>query len=211
MVGAASAATLWHPDAARVYRAHLTRFINHVAARHGIAVPDYASLHRWSIESPVAFWGSLATFCDLRFRHPPDAVLEHGERMPGARFFPGATLNFAENLLRFRDEHPALIWRDETGRRGELSYRELYEQTGRAAAGLRRLGVVAGDRVAAFLPNGPEAVIGMLATTSLGAIWSSCSRISARPGSDRFGQITPRLIAPPATGTRASGSTRGPA
>ena len=194
-VGAASAATLWQPDPARIARAHLTRFINHVAARHGIPLPDYASLHRWSIESPAAFWGSLATFCDVRFRRAPDAVLEHRNCMPGARFFPGATLNFAENLLRFRDDRPALIWRDETGRRGEYSYRELHEQVGRAAAGLRRLGVRPGDRVAAFLPNGPEAVIAMLAATSLGATWSSCSPdFGTASVLDRFGQITPKVL-----------------
>ena len=194
-VGAASAATLWQPDRARIARAHLDRFIHHVTARHGIAVPDYESLHRWSVESPADFWGSLASFCDLRFRRAPDAVLAHGERMPGATFFPGATLNFAENLLRFRDDRPALVWRDETGRRGECSYRELHEQAGRAAAGLRRLGVGPGDRVAAFLPNGPEAVIAMLGATSLGATWSSCSPdFGTASVLDRFGQIEPKVL-----------------
>ncbi len=186
---------LWRPDAARTRRAHLTRFTAYVCARHGLSLPDYLSLHRWSVESPAEFWGSLANFCDLRFRRGFDAVLADGDRMPGARFFPGAALNFAENLLRFRDEHPALIWRDETGRRGELSYRQLHEQTARAAAGLRRLGVVQGDRVAAFLPNGPEAIIGMLAATSLGAIWSSCSPDFGTAGVlDRFGQIAPKVL-----------------
>ncbi|MEO8444383.1 MAG: acetoacetate--CoA ligase, partial [Gammaproteobacteria bacterium] len=192
---AAPAATLWSPDPARLERAHLTRFIAHVAARHGLDLPDYQSLHRWSVESPAEFWGELATFCDLRFRRGYDAVLEHGDRMPGARFFPGATLNFAENLLRFRDERPALVWRDETGARGELSYRELHGQVARAAAGLKRLGVSTGDRVAAFLPNGPEAVIGMLAATSLGAVWSSCSPDFGTAGVlDRFGQIAPKVL-----------------
>ena len=194
-VGEPLGATLWQPDAPRVARAHLTRFASWIESRRGYSFPDYASLHRWSVESPNDFWGDLATFCDLRWRRAPDAVLEVGDRMPGARWFPGATLNFAENLLRFRDDHPALIWRDETGQRGELSYRELYEQTARAAVGLRRLGVGRGDRVAAFLPNGPEAVIGMLATTSLGAIWSSCSPdFGAASVLDRFGQIAPKVL-----------------
>ena len=115
--------------------------------------------------------------------------------MTEARWFPGGTLNFAGNLLRFADDQPALIWRDEAGRRGTLSYRDLHEQTGRAAAGLRRLGVGPGDRVAAFLPNGPEAVIGMLATTSLGAIWSSCSPDFGAAGVlERFGQIAPKVL-----------------
>ncbi len=195
LVGAPLGATLWQPDAARLCRAHLTRFIDRVCTRFNVPVPDYASLHRWSVESPRDFWGDLATFCDLRWRRAPNAVLENGDRMPGARWFPGGTLNFAENLLRFRDDHPALIWRDETGRRGELSYRDLYEQTGRAAAGLRRLGVGPDDRVAAFLPNGPETVIGMLATTSLGAIWSSCSPdFGAASVLDRFAQIAPKVL-----------------
>ncbi|HET8899496.1 MAG TPA: acetoacetate--CoA ligase, partial [Rhodanobacteraceae bacterium] len=104
-------------------------------------------------------------------------------------------LNFAENLLRFRDGRPALVWRDEAGRSGQLSHAELHGQVARAAAGLRRLGVQAGDRVAAFLPNGPEAVIGMLATTSLGAIWSSCSPDFGIEGVvDRFGQIRPKVL-----------------
>ena len=197
-VGAPSGATLkplWQPDAPRVARAHLTRFARWIETHRFIVFPDYTSFHRWSIENPDDFWSDLATFCDLRWRRAPGTVLADSDRMPGARWFPGATLNFAENLLRFRDHHPALIWRDETGRRGELSYRELHEQTSRAAAGLRRLGVGSGDRVAAFLPNGPEAVIGMLATTSLGAIWSSCSPDFGVAGVlDRFAQIAPKVL-----------------
>jgi acetoacetyl-CoA synthetase len=193
--GAPLGAILWQPGVPRCRHAHLTRFIDCVSVRHGVPIPDFESLHRWSVGSPELFWGDLATFCDLRWRRAPDAVLENGDRMPAARWFPGATLNFAENLLRFRDDHPALIWRDETGRRGTLTYRELYEQTARAAAGLRRLGVGRGDRVAAFLPNGPEAIIGMLAATSLGAIWSSCSPDFGAAGVlDRFGQIEPKVL-----------------
>jgi len=186
---------LWRPDSARVRRAHLTRFIERVVARRGVAITDYSSLHRWTVESPEAFWGELASFCDLRWRRPPDAVLADADSNPGPRWFPGATLNFAENLLRFRDDHPALVWRDERGQRGQLSYRQLHDQAGRAAAGLRRLGVRPGDRVAAFLPNGPEAVIAMLATTSLGAIWSSCSPDFGAAGVlDRFGQIGAKVL-----------------
>ncbi|MEQ1801428.1 MAG: acetoacetate--CoA ligase [Gammaproteobacteria bacterium] len=186
---------LWRPDPDRVRRAHLTRFIHRVTARHGIPLPDYASLHRWSVDAPDEFWGELATFCDLRWRRAPGAVLDNRSRNPGARWFPGGTLNFAENLLRFRDDHVAIVWRDEQGRRGQLTYCELHEQTARAAAGLRRLGVGPGDRVAAFLPNGPEAVIAMLATTSLGALWSSCSPDFGASGVvDRFGQIAPKVL-----------------
>ena len=131
---------LWRPDATRIRRAHLTRFLE----RNGKA--SYEDLHRWSVEEPRVFWGELAGFCDLRWRRPPDAVLADGYRMSGARWFPGATLNYAENLLRFADDHPALGWRDERRARGELSYRQLRAQVGRAAEGLRRLGVRRGDR-----------------------------------------------------------------
>ncbi|MDH5255383.1 MAG: acetoacetate--CoA ligase, partial [Gammaproteobacteria bacterium] len=186
---------LWRPGADRARRAHLTRFIDRVAARHGVPVTGYEGLHRWSVESPEAFWGELAAFCDLRWHRFPGAVVENGDCNPGARWFPGGTLNFAGNLLRFRDDHPAIIWRDETGRRGEFSYAQLHDQVARAAAGLRRLGVGPGDRVAAFLPNGPEAVTGMLAATSLGAVWSSCSPDFGVAGVlDRFGQIAPKVL-----------------
>ncbi|MEO7385812.1 MAG: acetoacetate--CoA ligase [Gammaproteobacteria bacterium] len=194
-VGAPSGAILWRPNSERVDRAHLTRFIHFVRARHGLPLPDYAALHHWSVTEPARFWGDVATFCDLRFNRRPDAVLEHGERNPGAHWFPGATLNFAANLLRFRDDRLALVWWDEVGARRALSYGQLYAETGRVAAGLRSLGVGTGDRVAAFLPNGVEAVIGMLATTSLGAIWSSCSPdFGAAAVLDRFVQIGPKVL-----------------
>ena len=193
--GAPSGAILWQPDAERQQRAHLTRFTQRVRTRHHVAVPDYPALHRWSVESPAEFWGELASFCDFRFHRSPDAVLDDADRNPGARWFPGATLNFAENLLRFPDDRPALIWRDESGARRELTGRELYAETGRVAAGLRGLGVGPGDRVAAVLPNCPEAVVGMLAATSLGAVWSSCSPdFGLRALLDRFGQIAPKVL-----------------
>ena len=115
--------------------------------------------------------------------------------MPGARWFSGAELNFAENLLRWRDERPALIWRDERGRRRELSHAQLAIEVAAAAAGLRRLGIGRGDRVAAFLPNCIEAVVGMLATTSIGAIWTASSPDFGAAGAhDRFAQVAPKLL-----------------
>jgi acetoacetyl-CoA synthetase len=163
--------------------------------RHGAVCSDYAGLHQWSVAEPAAFWGALATFCDVRFRRAARQVLEHGEQMPGARWFAGAELNFAENLLRWRDSRPALIWRDESGRRRELSHGQLAAEVSRAATGFRRLGLARGDRVAAFLPNCIEAVVGMLAATSLGAIWSSSSPDFGAAGAcDRFAQISPKLL-----------------
>jgi acetoacetyl-CoA synthetase len=166
-----------------------------VRLRRGAVFSDYAGLHRWSVENPGAFWAELASFCDLRFRRGARRVLENGGQMPGARWFPGAELNFAGNLLRWRDDRPALIWRDERGRRRELGHAQLAAEVSRAAAGFRRLGLARGDRVAAFLPNCIEAVVGMLAATSLGAVWSSSSAdFGAEGARERFAQITPKLL-----------------
>ncbi len=186
---------LWQPDPARSRRAHLTRFMRRLEVRRGIELPDYARLHRWSIDSAAAFWGELSAFCDLRWRRFPDGVLEDGDRNPGARWFPGGTLNFAENLLREPDERPALVWRDETGGRGAFTRRQLRAEVGRVAAGFHGLGVGPGDRVAGLLPNGPEAVVAMLAASSIGATWSSCSPdFGASAVLDRFGQIAPKVL-----------------
>ena len=136
---------------------------------------DYTDLYRWSIDKPGQFWAELARFADVRASWVKDGpVIVNAEQMPGARFFPGARLNFAENLLRYRDACPALVFRNERGARRELSYRQLYDEVARVAAGLKAAGVGSGDRVAAFMPNLPETAIAMLATASLGAIWSSC-------------------------------------
>lgn len=186
---------LWAPSKDRIARANVTRFRTAVSARLGLELDDYAALERWSIESPADFWSELVHFADVRMHVGDGPVIEHADRMPGARFFPSATLNFAENLLRFRDDHPALVFTNERSQRRELSYRELAQEVARVAEGLRDLGVTKGDRVAGFLPNLPEAVIAMLATASLGAIWSSCSPDFGIGGVlDRFGQIEPKVL-----------------
>ena len=186
---------IWRPSPQRIADANLTRFINCVNARKGLTLRDYGELYAWSVEQPAEFWTELARFADVRADWGAGPVVEHPERMPGARFFPAARLNFADNLLRFRDEQPALIFRNERGVRRELSYRQLYEEVARIAQGLKAAGVVAGDRVAGFLPNLPETTIAMLATASLGATWSSCSPDFGVHGVlDRFGQIAPRVL-----------------
>jgi len=186
---------IWRPSPKRVADANLTRFINCVNARKGLTLRDYGELYVWSVEQPAEFWPEFARFADVRADWGAGPVLEHPERMPGARFFPAARLNFADNLLRFRDEQPALIFRNERGMRRELSYRQLHEEVARIAQGLRAAGVVTGDRVAGFLPNLPETAIAMLATASLGATWSSCSPDFGVHGVlDRFGQIAPRVL-----------------
>jgi len=186
---------LWTPSTERRQSSNLQRFINCVAARRDLHFADYAALHRWSVEDSPAFWFELAHFTDVKADWAAAAVLEDGARMPGARWFPGAQLNFAENLLHFRDDHPALVFHNERGARRTLSYRQLTAEVGRVAAGLRAAGVVPEDRVAGFMPNLPETIIAMLATTSIGAIWSSCSPDFGIVGVlDRFGQIAPKVI-----------------
>jgi len=186
---------IWSPDEARRTAANLCRFQTGVETRTGATFADYDALHRWSIENPAIFWAEVAAFCGLQFDVECTDVLVDAERMPGARWFVGAKLNFAANLLKFRDARPAIIFRDETGHRAELSYAELYRQVAELADGLRRAGVVAGDRIAGFVPNCPEAVIAMLATTSVGAIWSSCSPDFGVDGVlDRFSQIRPKIL-----------------
>jgi acetoacetyl-CoA synthetase len=186
---------LWSPNAARRGASQLARFIECLAARRDLHFADYFALHRWSIEQSDAFWFELAHFADVRADWANAPVLLDGERMPGAEWFPGATLNFAENLLHWRDDHLALIAYDERGTRRTLSYRQLAAEVARVAAGLRDAGVVSGDRVAGFMPNIPETVVAMLATTSLGAIWSSCSPDFGIAGVlDRFGQIAPKVL-----------------
>jgi acetoacetyl-CoA synthetase len=186
---------LWRPSPARIADANLTRFIKCLNARRGLQLRDYTQLYEWSVAQPADFWGELAHFADVRADWGTGPVLENAQAMPGARFFPNARLNFAANLLKFDDEQPALVFRNERGTHSTLSYRELRKEVGRIADGLRAAGVVEGDRVAGFLPNIPHAVIAMLATASMGAIWSSCSPDFGVHGVlDRFGQIGPKVL-----------------
>ena len=175
------AGPVWTPGPARVARANLARFLQRIRALPGAeTVADVPTLYRWSAAQPEAFWPEVWDFCGviadpwnevvvgLERMAPPDPVL-------GPRWFTGARLNFAENLLRFADDREALVFWNELGRQRALSYRELNEQVAAVAEALRADGIQPGDRVAGFLPNLPETVIAMLATASLGAIWSSCS------------------------------------
>ena len=187
---------IWSPSPKRAAATNLARFMACVNARQGLALADYGDVYRWSIDTPAQFWAEIARFADVRASCAKDGpVIENPDAMPGARFFSSARLNFAENLLRYRDAQPALVFRNERGARSELSYGQLYDEVARVAAGLKEAGVVAGDRVAAFLPNLPETAIAMLATASLGAIWSSCSPdFGLGAVVDRFGQIAPKVL-----------------
>lgn len=198
---------IWSPSPERVERAKLTRFMRFVRERYHAPVPDYTTLHRWSIEFPENFWSAVWDFCEVRAQTRATQILEDGNRMPGAGWFIDARLNYAENLLRRDDDAPAIIFRNERGQRRELSWRELRSATARIADGLRAAGVKSGDRVAGYLPNIPETVIAMLATTSLGAVWSSCSPDFGLSGVlDRFGQIKPKVLFA-ADGYRYAGKT----
>jgi len=195
MANVAAESELWRPSPARIRDANLTRFTSCVNARRGTRLGDYSELYAWSLAEPAAFWSELARFADVRAEWGAGPLIEHPERMPGARFFPQARLNFAENLLRFDDGREALVFRNECGARRSLSYRELRGEVARVADGLRAAGVAPGDRVAGFVPNLPEAAIAMLATATIGATWSSCSPdFGVRGVLDRFGQIAPRVL-----------------
>jgi acetoacetyl-CoA synthetase len=186
---------LWRPSPQRIADANLTRFIDCVNARRNADIGDADELYRWSIEQPAAFWTELARFADVRAKWGDGLALVDGHLMPGAKWFPGATLNFAENLLRFRDEREALVFVNERGARRALTYRQLYTEVARIAQGLQSAGVKRGDRVAGLLPNIPETVIAMLAAASLGATWSSCSPDFGVSGIlDRFGQVEPKVL-----------------
>jgi acetoacetyl-CoA synthetase len=185
---------IWQPTAARVADANLTRF--HAFARErGAPGGDYASLWQWTVDSSPEFWRALMDFCEVVADRGDGAVLRNGDRMPGAKWFADARINFAENLLRGRGDDAAVVGWDERGRRGALTWNELHAEVARVADGLRAAGVTVGDRVAGFLPNVPATVVAMLATTSLGATWSSCSPdFGIRGVLDRFGQIEPKVL-----------------
>ena len=184
-----SGSPLWRPDPARAEATHLARFLHHVGQ------PGYAELHRWSVEQPSEFWAAVWDQCGVVGRRGVEVVVPDDD-MPATRFFPDAHLNVAENLLAgWAGDEPAIISHDETGHREECSGSELVRDVAALAAALEELGVGPGDRVAAWLPNRPEAVITMLAAASLGAVFSSCSPDFGTLGVlDRFGQIEPVVL-----------------
>jgi acetoacetyl-CoA synthetase len=186
---------LWQPDAARIGAAEITRFRREAEARFALELPDYAALHRWSVDRPDQFWGLMWDFGGVVASARGDAVLADGDRLPGARWFPGARLNYAENLLRRRHGGTAIVFRGENGARRAVTNEALYDQVSRIAAALRVHGIKPGDRVAAWLPNTPDAIACILAASSIGAVWSSCSPDFGVQGVlDRFGQIAPRIL-----------------
>jgi acetoacetyl-CoA synthetase len=189
---------LWTPTHARIANASLTRFRLRVEERFGLHFADYAALHQWSIDNLDDFWRELWSFCGVIGDGPGDRIIVDPDRMPGARFFPDAKINFAENLLRpgkGSEAADALVFWGEDRVKRRLSRRELADAVSRMQQALAAAGVGEGDRVAAVIANMPEAIIGMLAAASLGAIWSSCSPDFGVQGIlDRFGQIGPKVL-----------------
>ncbi|HEV2893473.1 MAG TPA: acetoacetate--CoA ligase, partial [Actinomycetota bacterium] len=184
---------MWAPSPERVERANLTRYLRWLRDRRGLSFGSYDELWRWSVEDLDGFWTSVWEFFEVGGPAPRPAVAER--RMPGARWFPGATLNHAELSLRRHDDHPALLFGNEAGGLGTIGYDELGRRVAAVAAGLRRLGVAKGDRVVAYLPNVPETVVAMLATASIGAVWSSCApEFGVSSVVDRFAQIEPKVL-----------------
>ncbi|BCX16888.1 MAG: acetoacetyl-coenzyme A synthetase [Geminicoccaceae bacterium] len=183
---------IWRPDPERAARTQIVHF----AAQHGFTGEDaIRELWHWSVEHPEPFWRDVWKSFGVIASEEAERVLENPDAMPGARWFPGARLNFAQNLLRRRDDVPAIIFVGEDGRRRELSWRELWNSVERLAAAFRSRGIGLDDRVAGYLPNIPETIVAMLATSAVGAVWSSCSPdFGVRGVLDRFGQIEPKLL-----------------
>ena len=186
---------LWQPTPEQVALASITRFTQEVESQWGRTFRDYRTLHDWSVKQPEEFWISVWDFCGILAATRGKRVLERLSAVPGARFFPDARLNFARNLLHRRDDGLAICFRSEDRVERSLTYAELYLQVAEIARGLQNAGIEPGDRVCAYMPNMPETVIAMLATTAIGAIWSSCSPDFGVQGVlDRFGQIEPRIL-----------------
>jgi acetoacetyl-CoA synthetase len=189
---------LWRPDPATLARSPLAAFRSWLASTRGVVVADYDELWRWSVADLAGFWGAFAEFAEVRFHTAPTRVLTD-ESMPGARWFPGATLNYAEHALApgpgKGDDDLAVIFRREDGARDQLSFGLLRQRVAAARSALAALGVRRGDRVAALAPNSPETLVAFLATASLGAIWSSCSPdFGPRAVADRFTQLAPTVL-----------------
>jgi len=186
---------IWKPSEERKRAANMTRFMDFVNKRYGQSLNSYDDLYNWSVDNIPDFWASLWEFADIKASKPYDAVVTDLDKMLGARWFPGARLNFAENLLRYRDDKIALIFKGEAQEAVRLTYAQLYDQVARLAKSLRESGVTVGDRVSGYVPNMIESVVAMLAATSIGAIWSSCSPDFGIKGVlDRFKQVEPKLL-----------------
>jgi acetoacetyl-CoA synthetase len=186
---------LWKPSEERIQGTNMYRFMNFVNTKFNQNFTEYAPLYQWSIDNIPDFWAATWEFVEIKASKPYDQVIDDVKKMPGAKWFPGSRLNFTENLLRFRDDQTALVFRGEDRVTRKMTYAELYDETARVARSLKSAGIQSGDRVAGFMPNMPETIIAMLAAASIGATWSSCSPDFGTKGVlDRFGQIEPKVL-----------------
>jgi acetoacetyl-CoA synthetase len=187
---------MWQPSQARAEATQIHGLMQRLNNTHALSLSGYEAMRAWSVEHIAEFWRAVWDDLDIIHSAPPTRIVDDPRALPGATWFEGARLNFSENLLRYRDDRPALVFRGETMTESRtLTYAELYRETAKVAAGLRRFGVKPGDRVVGFLPNMPETVIAMLAAASLGAVWSSCSPDFGVKGVlDRFQRIEPTVL-----------------
>lgn len=186
---------LWVPSEERKNQANITLFIKNVNAQHNLSISAYPDLYQWSVENISDFWAAVWDFAGIKASKRYDQVIEDLRTFPGASWFPGARLNFAENLLRHRDDQAAFIFRGETHTSKHMTYAELYDGVARLAHALRQQGVGVGDRVVGYMPNMIETVVCMLAATSLGATWSSCATdIGPAAAIERLGQVEPKVM-----------------
>ncbi|MGA7838523.1 MAG: acetoacetate--CoA ligase [Ignavibacteriaceae bacterium] len=185
---------LWKPTKKRIENSNMFAFFRYIEKKTGKQIKSYDDAYKWSVHNIRDFWKSMWELSGLIYSKPYNKILS-SEKMPGAEWFLGAKLNFAENLLRFQDDHIAIISSRENKPNVQLTYAELYDKVAKCAEGMKKLGIRKGDRIAGFVPNYPESIIAMLATTSLGATWSSCSPDFGLQGVlDRFGQIKPKIL-----------------
>ena len=186
---------LWEPTEERKKNASITKFIDFVNRRHRQDFHSYKELYDWSVDKIPDFWAAVWDFVDVKASKGYETVVDDVTKMPGAKWFPGARLNFAENLLRYRDDKTAFIFKGETQKSLRMSYSELHDTVARLVESLRKMGIKPGDRVAGYMPNMIETAVAMLASTSIGAVWASCATdIGSGAAIDRFGQIEPRVL-----------------
>ncbi|HKG53055.1 MAG TPA: AMP-binding protein, partial [Anaerolineales bacterium] len=186
---------LWTPSEERKRQANITRFMERVNAQHKLNLRSYPELYEWSVKDIPDFWAAVWDFTEIKASQPYEQVVDDLKKFPGAKWFPGARLNFAENLLRYQDNQLAFIFKGETQTSKQMTYAELYDSVARLADSLQKMGVGVGDRVVGYMPNLIETAIGMLAATSLGATWSSCATdIGPAAAIERLGQIEPKVM-----------------
>ena len=186
---------LWIPSPDRVENSQMTQFLDTAEKDFNLTLDSYHDLHQWSVDHPTQFWEAIWSFCDIQASETYEKVLIAEDKFPGAKWFTGSQLNFAENLLRFRDDRTALVGILENGERRSITFADLHDDVEKLVSALRNYGINPGDRIAGFMPNIIETIVAMLATTSIGAIWSSCSPDFGINGvCDRFGQISPRIL-----------------